>query len=509
VEDIKKFLSEHRDKPYISCEYAHAMGNSCGAIYKYTELTETEELYQGGFIWDYIDQSLTVKDRYGVEYQAYGGDFDDRPNDFSFSGNGICYGKDRAPSPKMQEVKFAYQTLKIDFDDDNNMIITNKNLFTSSDVYNCQITIQKEGKIIEENNGVIAVNPLSEKKIPIPIDIPDGDGEYVLTVSFTLRNATLWANEGHEVAFGQKVFGKREKEEPASCPLTVIHGWCNLGVRGDDFEVLFSNLRGGLVSYIYAGRELIKQPPMPNYWRPMTENDIANLLPFRAAQWKIASMYQSCKYEHGRKATDYRITEHENSVDICFTYHLPTKPEKDALLTYKVYGDGRIDVHLEMDGADEIGELPEFGLLFTLDADYDRLKWYGLGPDETYMDRNHAKLDVYENNVSDNMAKYLRPQECGNKEGVRWATVTDRSGIGFCFSGEDLSFSALPYSPHDIDNAGHTNELPPVLSTYIRVAKAQMGVGGDDTWGALVHPEYLLDTKGKLIFDFSFRGVAI
>ncbi|MCR5097854.1 MAG: DUF4981 domain-containing protein [Lachnospiraceae bacterium] len=507
VDEIAEVLKKDRSKPYISCEYAHAMGNSCGAIYKYTKLTEDEPLYQGGFIWDYIDQAIVTRDRHGVEYLGYGGDFGDRPNDGSFSGNGIVYGDDRSPSPKMQEVKFAYQPIKIEFSGDD-IVITNKHLFTATDEYQCLMTLECEGELIDAAEGTIEVEPLSKKIIPIPFDLPDDDsGEYVLTVEFDLAKDTLWADAGHEIAYGQQVIGHMKPIEHKKKKMEVIHGWCNTGIRGEKFEILFSNLQAGPVSYKFGGREMIKLPPRPNFWRAMTENDTANLLPFRAGQWKLASMYLSPKYDHGREVTGYEVTEKDDTVTVSYTYHLPTQPAADCSVAYTVHSDGIVDVKLSMDGAQKLGELPEFGMIFTMDADYSHLKWYGLGPEETYADKNHAKLGVYENEVADNMARYLRPQECGNKERVRYATLSDDRGYGLLFVGEELSFSALPYTPHEIENANHPNELPPVHNTYVRVAKAQMGVGGDDTWGALVHPEYLLDTKGKLEFEFSFRGI--
>jgi beta-galactosidase len=152
--------------------------------------------------------------------------------------------------------------------------------------------------------------------------------------------------------------------------------------------------------------------------------------------------------------------------------------------------------------------MPEFGVMFKLDADCDILKWYGLGPQETYADRREgAKLGLYENHVKDNMAEYLVPQECGNKCGVRYAKVVDRKGRGMLFFGDELSFSALPYTPHEVENAAHAYELPEVHYTVVRVAKAQMGVGGDDSWGAKVHPEYLIDVSQPLAFTFCFRGI--
>ena len=146
-------------------------------------------------------------------------------------------------------------------------------------------------------------------------------------------------------------------------------------------------------------------------------------------------------------------------------------------------------------------------MLMTMDADYENLLWYGRGPEETYVDKCHAKLGVFQNKVADNMAKYLVPQECGNKVDVRYAKVTDNKGRGLMVYGDDLSLSVLPYSPHEIDNATHPTELPPVHYTFIRAGLAQMGVAGDDTWGAQTHPEYLIDNSKKLTFTFSFKGI--
>lgn len=503
--EIREYLKKHRDKPYILCEYTHAMGNSCGAMHKYIELMDEEPLFQGGFIWDYIDQSLTKKDRYGVEFQAYGGDFGERPCDYNFSGNGICYGRDRDPSPKMQEVKYNYQNIVISFD---NRVATiyNKNLFTNTDIYDAVITLEREGQLVDQQITTIDVAPLDKKKYPITMDVPD-DGEYVLTLSFVLREDMLWAKQGHEVAYGQEVIGTMPAHAPQTKPFSVTRGWCNIGIKGEDFEVLFSTIHGGLVSYRYAGVELFTSVPKPNFWRPLTDNDVANLLPFRAGQWKLASMYSSYKYEHGLAATDYIIEEAEDHVIVRYTYHLPVKPAIDCQVAYDVYGDGEIKVTMTMAASAEVGELPEYSMLFTMDADYNQLTWYGLGPEETYVDRCHAKLGVYRNQVADNMAKYLVPQECGNKVGVRYAAITDEKGRGLLVRGDKLHFSALPYSPHEIDNATHSIELPPIHNTYIRVGLQQMGVAGDDTWGALTHPEYLIDNHQPLTLTFSFRGI--
>lgn len=505
VADIKEFLKDHREKPYINCEYTHAMGNSCGAMSKYTDLTREEPLFQGGFIWDYIDQSLTKKDRYGREFQAYGGDFDDRPCDFSFSGNGICYGKDRDPSPKMQEVKYNYQNIRVRVEEDH-FFVENNALFTPTGAYDCEILLEKDGEFLDAYMSEVNVDPGESRSFDMPFKIPDEGGEYVVTVSFLLKEDELWADQGHEVAWGQGIFERKGEEKEHKGQMTIVHGWKNLGVKGDNFEVIFSRLFGGLVSYVYGGRELLKTMPKPNFWRAMTENDMANQLPFRAGQWKAASMYVSHKYHHGRRGTDYEVEEKEQSVTITYTYHLATKPAIDCKVTYTVFPDGEIKVNLSMGDSHEVGELPEFSMMFGLDYDLHHLKWYGKGPDETYIDRQHAKVGVYENDVMDNMAKYLVPQECGNKVDVRYAELTDDKGRGIRFNCNHLEFSALPYTPQEVENATHQNELPLPIRTCVRVGK-QMGIGGDDTWGALTHPEFMLDNNKTMSITFSFRGI--
>ena len=163
---------------------------------------------------------------------------------------------------------------------------------------------------------------------------------------------------------------------------------------------------------------------------------------------------------------------------------------------------------MNYDPVEELGDMPEFGVMFKFDADYNHVSWYGMGPEETYEDRQRgAKLGIYKNMVQDNMALYLNPQECGNKTGVRWASVTDKKGRGMLFTGDGMNFSALPYTPHELENARHDFELPQVHYTVVRVSKQQMGVGGDDSWGARTHKEYLLDVSRKMEFQFGFKGI--
>ena len=514
VEAIKEFLAKDDSKPFVCCEYTHAMGNSCGAMHKYTDLTDTEPKYQGGFIWDYIDQSIYKKDRYGKEFQAYGGDFGERPTDYNFSGNGIAYGGNRDASPKMQEVKFNYQNITAEVSADSVKVI-NKNLFVNTDIFDCKVTVAKDGKVIRKASLATAVAPLSEEVYALPLAKEEKPGEYAVTVSFHLKEDKVWAEAGHEVAFGQYIY-KVEAPKKA-CPegVEVIRSTHNIGVRGAHFEVLFSVLNGGLASYKYAGKEMIEAIPKPNFWRAPTDNDCGNLMGMRYGQWKIASMYLSHKdfrkgpYGPGNVP---EVEVNEKTVKVTYTYLMPTTPTSECRLSYEVFGDGRVKTTLTYDPVKELGDMPEFGVIFKFNADYDRVEWYGLGETETYSDRKKgAKLGIYANKVADNMARYMVPQECGAKEEVRWAKVTDRKGRGMLFEMDEhngpMMFSALPYTPHEMENAMHPYELPEVHYTVVRAAKGQMGIGGDDSWGARTHEEYLLKTDKKMEFSFVFKGL--
>lgn len=517
VENVKKFLAEHKEKPFIMCEYTHAMGNSCGAMHKYTDLTDTEPRYQGGFIWDYIDQSILKKDRYGKDFQAYGGDFLERPTDYNFSGNGICYGGDRDPSPKMQEVKFNYQNISILFEKEGKFTVVNKNLFANTDRFRCVAVLQKNGVVVKKQEIETTVPPLSTKDYEIPFAIlraddkdqkKDTDAEYTLTVSFRLKEDMSWADAGHEVAFGQKIYKKIPAFHASEKPIRVVHGKVNIGVKGEDFDCLFSMLSGGLVSYRYAGKEMIEKIPMPNFWRAPVDNDNGSMAPARYAQWKIASMYISHRNGVMFDNVPTKVEEKDNTVTVTYTYFMPTTPAGKCQVSYTVFGDGTIETKLMYDPVEGLPDMPEFGMMFQFNADYDNLTWYGMGPEETYADRRYgAKLGIYSSKVADNMAKYLVPQECGNKVGVRYVRLVDAKGRGMMFEGDELSFSALPYTPHELENAAHVYELPQVHHTIVRVALAQMGVGGDDSWGSLVHPEYHIDVTKPLEFTFRFKGI--
>ena len=508
---IRAYLKEHREKPFILCEYTHSMGNSNGAMHKYTELAYEEELYQGGFIWDFIDQAVVSRDRFGRETLTYGGDWDDRPTDGIFCGNGIVFADGRA-TPKLQEVKYNYQNIVIRPNAEK-MEVINRHMFTSTAAFRCVAVLERDGKEIARREVKTDVDPLSSAVYPLPFGKQTEPGEYAVTVSFRLREDMPWAEMGYEIAFGQGVWTVEKPEngcEKKGELFSTFSPW-NITVRGEHFRVQFSRLTGALTSYRWGDTEYLKTPLMPNFWRAPTNNDYGNRMPQRYAQWKIASMYCMTGFvpETGKKnAAVQPATNPDGSVSFTITYDLPMNPAAACEVTYRICPCGKVTVRLCYDPVEELGDMPEFGMITKLSADYDRVRFFGLGPEENYIDRREgARLGLWEYRAAENMTPYLLPQECGNRTGVRWAEITNAKGRGLKLWLNGGEFSALPWTPHEIENAAHGYELPPVSYTVLKMSARQMGIAGDDSWGARTHPEYLLDISKPLVFEFAFKGI--
>jgi beta-galactosidase len=513
---IRKYLTEHREKPFILCEYTHSMGNSNGAMHKYTEMAYEEELYQGGFIWDFIDQALVTRDRFGKETLTYGGDWDDRPTDGIFCGNGIVFADGRE-TPKLQEVKYNYQNIVVRPDVQNpkamKMEVVNRHMFTPTSAFRCVAVLERDGKEIARREMETDVKPLSSAVYPLPFDAQTEPGEYAVTVSFRLREDTPWAPAGYEIAFGQGVWSiEAEKTcRRLSGELFSMSSPWNISVRGEHFSLQFSRLTGALTSYRWGNTELLKAPLMPNFWRAPINNDYGSRMPQRYAQWKIASLYASAAFdpETMKKNAEVRpVKEDDGSITFTMFYDLPTSPAASCAVTCRVHPCGKVDICLDYDPVKELGVMPEFGMITKLDADYDRVRFFGLGPDENYIDRREgARLGIWDYRAAENLTPYLLPQECGNRTGVRWAEITNAKGHGLKLWLNGGEFSALPYTPHEMENAAHGYELPPAVYTVLKMSAIQMGVGGDDSWGAQTHPEYLPDISKPLHFGFSFKGI--
>lgn len=508
--EIEEYLRSHRDKPFILCEYAHAMGNSFGAVDRYVDLAYREPLFQGGFIWDFADQAMALTDRHGHDYFGYGGDCGDAPTDYEFSADGILFA-DHSPTPKLAEVKYLYQPLAIVVGADT-ISVTNRALFTGTSGLDVVVTLAAEGRTLREDHLATDIAPGRTVSLPVGFALPPAPAEYTVDVSFRLREATEWAPAGHEVASGQGVFQVAPTavpavSGPAAVPPELIDGIHNVGVRGKHFLALFSKLHGGLVSYRYGrtpdgGRELLGGIPVPNFWHAPTANERGWRMPSRDGQWLLASRY-------ALPAGDPVVAMRGDRVEVTYRYLLPTTPAGECEVGYRVDGAGRVEVTLTLRPGAGLPDLPEFGMLFTTSAEAHRLRWYGEGPHECYTDRRgSARLGVHAADVRTALTPYVRPQESGSRTGVRWASVTDGQGRGLRFDAPvPMEFSALPWTPFEIENAAHPVDLPPIQRTVLRPALRRRGVGGDDSWGAMTHPDHLVPATEGLSFTFGFTGV--
>lgn len=514
-QDVVKYLENDPKKPFVLCEYTHAMGNSLGGMKEYTDLEDKYPMYQGGFIWDYMDQALVRQDADGKEVLGYGGDFTDRPTDYNFCGNGIVYGT-REPSPKAQEVKYLYQNLditpEISWGHSGRMKVSvkirNKNLFvdTSHAEFVCQIL--KNGEPVEETKFQAAAKAGETKEVQVSVSVTKEPGEYVCQVSAVLKEGTLWAEKGHEIAFGEcvnQVENAGDQEKNQAGPLKVIHGDVNLGVKGENFSVLFSRADGGIVSLRYGKKEWIAgKPPMPTYWRATTDNDRGNGFNVASAAWLAAD--QLWWYNNSQ----IQVEETKDKVTVTYTYGIPVVPATETKVVYEVTADGKILVKAHYFGKQGLPGLPLFGMRFRFLSDVDSFTYYGRGPEENYPDRaNGARLGIFAGTPEGNVSHYLKPQECGGRTQVRWLKVADREGQGLKFTaaGEPFYMNVLPYTAQELESALHREELStPPRYTIVSILGAQRGVGGDDSWGAPVHEKYEISGEKDAWVEFVIEG---
>lgn len=497
-QDIVEYLENNPKKPFISCEYTHAMGNSCGGMHLYTDLESKYDMYQGGFIWDYVDQAIEVEEN-GKKVLKYGGDFGERATDYCFCTDGIVYA-DRKPSPKVQEVKYLYQNIKVKIER-NQIIIDNQNLFMDTDKYVFILKIFDEESWIYEKDYTFNVKAGEKKRFNL--DIPSTlcltkDVSYIYNVSIRLKGDEKWAAKGYEVGYEQAVFeAETKKEEPVpTTDLKVINGDVNIGVEGKDFFMMFSKQEAGIISLVYSGNEYITRAPKPTFVRAYTDNDKGCGLDFEYAIWDKAGKTAKC--------VKFEKEEMEDKVRISYDYVLPIEG-RSCRISYMVYGNGSMEVEFILNGESEF-TVPLYGMEFKLPKQYDRVRYFGNGPVENYCDRNKgAKLGVYETTAEENMASYLIPQECGNRTGIRYMDIMDEesNGIRFSYVDETLEGSVLPHSAAELENAMHMEELPESKYTWVRVLGKQMGVGGDDSWGAPVQEMYRIP-KAK-VHEFKFK----
>ena len=489
--DVEEYLKQNTGKPYISCEYMHAMGNSLGGMKLYIDLEDKYEAYQGGFIWDYIDQSL-YKD--GV--LVYGGDFDDRASDYGFCTNGIVYA-DRTYSPKVVEAKQLYSNIRMSISD-RVITIENRNLFVGTEGYIFKVTLEKEGEILVAEEHRLNISAGEKGSVKIGLEVPENGGEYVLTAYAVLAEDTIWAEKGHEISFAQQIVKTPEITAPMTAhKAEIVYGDFCIGVNGEGFSMQFDKREGGVSSLVYNGVEYITRAPKVSFFRAHTDNDTGAGYPCENAQWQIAG---KCA-----KLLGYETKENADSLEVTFKFLAPTVPSFEYKVTYIAYFDGRLGVKADYDGVKELSDMPVFAMDFKMKKQYDKFTFYGMGPDENYIDRNNgARLGVYTLTALENFTKYLNPQECGNRTGVRYVNVYEENGAGLNFTATENPFemSVLPYNSYELDNAMHRDELPDPTYTWVRIAAKQMGVGGDDSWGAPVHKEFKINSEEAMSLEF-------
>ena len=416
-EAVRAYLENTPQKPFILCEYMHDMGNSLGGMESYIRLEEEFPQYQGGFIWDYMDQALWRTDCNGRRVLGYGGDFGERQSSYAFSGNGIVFA-DGTEKPAMQEVRYWYASPE-----------------------------ERAARDAAKHRAETAAVPMPAKK-PVPFRVTHGDGA--------------------------------------------------LGVRGRDFKVLFSYSEGGPVSLVSGGREWLWRAPRPAYWRAPTENDLGNGFAAGSSIWSAADAWQKCEqYE--------MLEESETQVSVRFTYTAPVLPGLATQITYTVENTGCLTVSLHYHGETGRPELPLLGLRFATPIPVETVSWLGLSG-ETYPDRKRGGVFDW-HREEPNVPAYLVPQECGCHMDTHAVVLhmTDGTKLAMEKKGVPFAFSAIPYTPQQLEQAAHWEELPVPVRTVVTVCGAMRGVGGIDSWGSDVEEAYRVSGEVDQKVSFSCR----
>lgn len=508
-QDVEKYANSNPGKPYIICEYSHAMGNSCGGLHLYWELFEKYDILQGAFIWDWIDQAIRTQTADGTEYLAYGGDFNEAPHDGNFSGNGLIFA-DRSITPKLLEVKKCYQNVKFESTDAaaGRIRVSNRFLFTNLDQYLVKWDVRLNGEESQSGTLQLSLPPGEHTEFSIPCSPVANEGkEAILTLSLVRKESVKWAPAGHEEAWEQfaitpYVTAKQEigVHGQTDAFLDVAESDDELIITGAAASLRLNRTTGDLTSYVLSGKEYLRAPVRPNFWRAVTDNDLGNRLPERCGVWRTA--------HDQRKLISLNWHAEGPAVIVSSQYQMETHPISGLTLEYRIYPDGAVHVHETLIPGSGLPEIPEVGMLFLLDNEPDNLSWYGRGPHDNYWDRKTgAKIGRYSGKVADQFVPYLRPQECGNKTDVRFASLTEgSSGVGLSFESPSLmELCALPWTPDELESCDHAYKLPASDKTALRINYKQMGVGGDDSWGAPTHEQFTLPANRTYSFGFTIR----
>lgn len=518
--DSKPIKAEmYEGKPVVLCEYAHSMENSLGNFQEYIDDFEKYDNMCGGFIWDFVDQALHVKDENGNDNYLYGTDFQgkephkliDIPNTTAMTGSNVYFcangiiGADRNPHPQIVEVKHGYQNIGIIAKDIKNgeFTIKNKFLFTNLSDFNCKWVIKAEGKeVLNGTIGKIDCAPLEEKEIKIDYDLSklSDDKELILTVFFETTKKSLGLDADYEIAFEQFVLNEmpKPKEIKSDKKLDFDINGKKITVNGENLKVVVDD--GKVVSYVIDEKELLKAPLEPNYFRALTDNDI-DFLNFTPQWAKFHPFYAWQRATHHTKAVKTEVVKNGEVVEIHIAFS--TAGLKNSVATYKVYPDGKLYV---FHSAIPTKGMLRFGYQMTMESSMEYITWYGRGPKPTYIDRKlGSKIDLYESSVTDFEYRYMRPQESSNRCDVRYFTLTDKEGFGIrvdAYYDNPINFSAYHYTTDGLEKATHINDIPYADITTVNIDHRQLGVGGDLPGQAFVREPYTMPKNQKQEYSF-------
>ncbi|MGN0573139.1 MAG: glycoside hydrolase family 2 TIM barrel-domain containing protein [Acutalibacteraceae bacterium] len=493
-----------KDHPVIYCEYAHAMENSLGNFKEYVDDFETFDHMCGGFIWDYVDQSIRrIED--GEEKWLYGGDFDEGRTSYYFCANGIITA-DRQPQPSYYEVKKVYSNLEaVDCDcRSGKIIIKNKNLFISLKDYKIHWSLAVNGG--EVKSGDIDnpdVAPMSEKEIQLPISLADYEqGEVILTVSFILKVDKAWAKAGFEQSFSQLVLREEcaAKRKPANGELKYFQKGGNVSIKGDGFTAKI--VSGALASLTYGGKEVIDSasPMRPDFFRALTDND-RGYLNFVPAIADIHPLYQWRRTTAQTVARSVKAKSTPSGVEVTVNWAAPFVSGVSTVYLFSPAG----EVTVKHSARGLFLPMLKVGVRLGIKSDFDRAEWYGRGPHETYCDRKTgAKIARHAMTVEQLEHRYMRPQENGHRTDVRSLEISDCSGFGIRIDAMDIpfGFNLGFYNPEKLDKAKHLYELEKDGYLTLCLDAAQRGVGGDMPGCAYLHKPYKLKSGREYSFEF-------
>lgn len=426
-----------------------------------------------------------------------------------FYGDGL-FLTDGTIHPRLYEVKKRYQNVKFEAEDlkRGRVKITNQYLFTNLEEMETLWEVLRNGEVVSRGGMMVPVAPGETEIITLPYTLPEQRSqyeEYFLNLSLRLKEDSPWAAKGHEVASEQFALSIPQRTIRAEYPryprITLTEKEESLKVEGQKFTFELNKNNGDILSYCYKETELFREPPVPNFWRACIDKDKADKVQERCATWREAGRNRILQALYMDKAED-RIKIQEE-------FLLPTAAPSLCKVSYTVYGNGGIEVTQELLPGEHLPEIPEVGMMLVMDSSFQNMAWYGRGPYENYWDRAAGvKVGLYKGTVKEQLVPYPRPQECGNKTGVRWAVLTNSQGLGMTVTGKPwIEVNALEYTPVELEENDQIHKLPSSDKVVLRVNYRQMGMGSGDRWGAKTLPEFTLYANRSYAYSFSLCGI--